>query len=174
MEERVLMVQNKGVQILLNRMESHPDEFTGLGGLNSGRWSWVMDPVVTRMDHKHGVMTDFERHQKVRTPLPFLTDAEVEALYDKFMSIHGDNFTKRVMYDLLQDEQDNSFLSANVASNITIAGATGAHLSNNVRFSTAGRYDIWNHAELSRMSITDPVKYAEIVQALEEYQKQKP
>jgi hypothetical protein len=99
-------ISNKGVQILLNRMESHPEEFirapmilrpTMPRGLM--RWDWVLEPILRRVANNHANTHD------QRIDLPFLTDNEVNALYDKYLRIQGDAFTNRVMGELLIDER---------------------------------------------------------------------
>jgi hypothetical protein len=93
-----MAIQNKGVEILLSRMESHPEEFT-----EGTRWEWIISKVLDRVQ---GV-SDLNTLQRGSTlPLPFLTDEEVKALYDKYMSLQGDVFSKRVMAELLRDDSD--------------------------------------------------------------------
>jgi hypothetical protein len=95
-----LTLNNKGVQMLINRMDSHPDEFTRRKSLHPGRWDWVLEQIIRRVEHNH------KNTDNYRIELPFLTNEEVDALYDKFMSIQGDAFTHRVMRELLEDESD--------------------------------------------------------------------
>jgi hypothetical protein len=93
---------NKGVQMLINRMESHPEEFTRRKSLNPGRWDWVLEQVVRRVEHHH------KNTDNYRIELPFLTRDEVDALYDKWISIQGEAFTHRIMRELLDsDAEDN-------------------------------------------------------------------
>lgn len=110
MERQIMAINNQGVQILLNRMDSHPEEFTGHQyGLGMGRWDWVIDGVVARVENKHEPINEIERHT-IRVPFPFLTNEEVDALYDKFMSIRGDAFTHRIMRELLEEEPEQNEL----------------------------------------------------------------
>lgn len=97
-----LTLNNKGVQMLINRMDSHPDEFTRRKSLHPGRWDWVLEQIIRRVEHKHKNTDNYRRE------LPFLTDEEVDALYDKFMSIQGDAFTHRIMRELLEDERSEA------------------------------------------------------------------
>lgn len=85
-----MTIQNKGVEILLNRMKSHPEEFMG-----STRWDWVIFPLLDRV---HGFVSTTHH---IRTPLPFLSDEEINSLYDAYMALQGDAFSKRVMRELL-------------------------------------------------------------------------
>lgn len=98
MDEPVLKIKNQGVQIILNRMQSNPDEFTQRHGIHPARWDWLLEQVVRRVEHRH------QNDDNYRIELPFLSNDEVDALYDKWMSIQGDAFTHRIMRELLEDE----------------------------------------------------------------------
>jgi hypothetical protein len=111
MEESILTINNQGVQILLNRMQSNPEEFLRGATLRPARWDWLLEQVVHRVEHRH------KSDDNYRIQLPFLTNEEVDALYDKWMSIQGDAFTHRIMRELLEDEADSG-------------------MPNNVRYST--------------------------------------
>ena len=100
MEESVLTINNQGVQILLNRMQSNPEEFLRGATLSPARWDWLLEQVVHRVEHCH------KSDDNYRVQLPFLTNEEVDALYDKWMSIQGDAFTHRIMRELLEDESE--------------------------------------------------------------------
>jgi hypothetical protein len=91
-------VQNDGVKILLKRMESHPQEF-----VPSGRWSWIMEPVLqlaTGAAHKSGNKTN---------PLPFLSEVEIRMLYDKYITLQGDWFTRKVLDELFRTNEAYDF-----------------------------------------------------------------
>lgn len=102
---------NKGVEILLSRMESHPEEFDWhhrrVSAVNVadvfGRWDWVIEAVVRRVENKH------QDTDAYRIELRFLTNQEVDALYDKYMSVQGGAFTKRIMSELLRDEEEQEY-----------------------------------------------------------------
>ena len=98
MDEPVLKIKNQGVQIILNRMQSNPDEFTLHHGIHPGRWGWLLEQVVRRVEHRH------QNDDNYRIELPFLSNDEVDALYDKWMSIQGDAFTHRIMRELLEED----------------------------------------------------------------------
>lgn len=91
-------VINQGVQILLNRMDSNPDEFTcGHNQAIKTRWGWVMEAVEHRArKHRDG-------YRGIDKPFPYLTDYEVELLYDKFSKLQGTSFTNSVLRELLGD-----------------------------------------------------------------------
>lgn len=102
MSQTTFPLINKGVQMLINRMDSHPEEFTRRKSLNPGRWDWVLEQIIRRVEHNH------KNSDTYRVELPFLSNSEVEALYDKWMSIQGDAFTHRIMRELLDsDAEDN-------------------------------------------------------------------
>lgn len=89
---------NQGVEILLARMDSNPDEFIGLKGSKKEKWGWFV----------HGLE---ERISGGKRSLPFLTEEEVQALWGKLTSLARDLFTHRVMETLLEDGQELSFSS---------------------------------------------------------------
>jgi len=90
---------NKGVQILLERMESNPEEFIPIYHLARAdneypkKWRPILNAVKYRQEGG------------VKTHLPYLKDHEVKALWDKMQSILGDNFTKQIMLTLLEDAE---------------------------------------------------------------------
>jgi hypothetical protein len=97
---------NKGVQILLERMGSHPEEFVpGLTGLYPSKWRSTILSVTMRM--KGG--KDYEDQ------LSFLSDEEIKALWHKMQQLQGELFTKQVMNTLLRDAEEDNFLYANTA-----------------------------------------------------------
>jgi hypothetical protein len=96
---------NKGVQILLERMSSNPDEFVpDIQGKYPPKWRKIILSVEMRV--KGG--KDYEDQ------LPFLTDKEIKALWQKMQQLQGELFTKQVMNTLLQDAEELSFLSRQV------------------------------------------------------------
>lgn len=103
MDDPILTIKNKGVQILLNRMESNPEEFTARPNrtlMAENRWEWVIEKVINRIDNNH------KNTDNYRMQLRFLTNEEVEALYDKYMSIQGEAFTRAIMQELLEEANE--------------------------------------------------------------------
>jgi hypothetical protein len=85
---------NKGVQILLERMSSNPDEFVpNVNGYYPDKWRNIILSIDMRV--KGG--------KDYQDQLPFLSDAEVKTMWEKLRSLHGELFTKQVMNTLLQD-----------------------------------------------------------------------
>jgi len=76
---------NQGVQILLDRMDTNPEEFDDY----SGKWGDIIGAVHARKSIPEGHSKD--------APLPFLTDHEVNALYDKLEDVRRENFTSDVL-----------------------------------------------------------------------------
>lgn len=88
---------NKGVQILLERMNSNPDEF--IPTLRDGyppKWRDILLSIEMRTNGG----------KEYKDQLPFLNDKEVKALWEKMQSLQGELFTKRVMDTLLRDAHD--------------------------------------------------------------------
>jgi hypothetical protein len=84
-------VMNQGVQILLDRMDTNPEEFDDY----SGKWGDIIGAVHARKSIPEGHSKD--------SPLPFLTDPEVNALYEKLEDVRRENFTADVLRRLADD-----------------------------------------------------------------------
>jgi len=99
---------NQGVQILLERMDTNPEEFEEG---SSSKWADIMNAVTARKNVP-------EAHAK-NAPLPFLTDPEVNALYDKLEDVRRENFTADVLRRLADTpkelHQDDLFDSRHYA-----------------------------------------------------------
>lgn len=110
---------NKGVQILIERMSSHPEEFLpDLHGNYPHKWRGTLAHIQNRA-------TKREPADAYIQSLPFLTDAEITALWAKMQSLRRDLFTRQVMSTLLQESftEELSFSSAqskNATSTITV------------------------------------------------------
>jgi hypothetical protein len=94
-------MMNKGVELMLQRMDTHPEEFNTHNSDKGVRdkWKWVTNALKTRIEYmenplKADPVMSFES-------LPFLSDREIILLYDKYMSIQADSFSRRVMSTLL-------------------------------------------------------------------------
>ena len=83
---------NKGVQILLERIKSNPEEFTpDIAGSYPTKWRHILRQVEARANGE------------VPKYLDFLPDAEIEELWRAMRAVRGDQFTKQVMNTLLRD-----------------------------------------------------------------------
>jgi hypothetical protein len=90
---------NKGVQILIERMSSNPDEFIpNVQGGYPAKWRNIILSVEMRTNGG----------KDYKDQLPFLNDEEIKALWNKMQSLQGELFTKQVMNTLLQDADANS------------------------------------------------------------------
>jgi hypothetical protein len=119
---------NKGVQILLERMSSNPDEFTP--DLRNGyppKWRNIILSVEMRV--KGG--------KDYQDQLPFLSDKEIKALWQKMQELQGELFTKQVMNTLLRDAEDG--LGYSEVVELIEAKAKLAELSSLSRQVTGGR-----------------------------------
>lgn len=85
---------NQGVEILLARMDSNPDEF-----MEGRKWNWVVTDLQNR------VHPTPEMKKEGYLPLRFLSDDEVRTLWEKLESLRADQFTKAVMQTLLDEEE---------------------------------------------------------------------
>jgi hypothetical protein len=100
---------NQGVQILLERMRSNPDEF--IPDLRNGyppKWRKILISVGMRA----------QGGKDYKDQLAFLSDEEVKALWGGMQQLQGDLFTKQVMNTLLMDAEElsSSFGEPNDAS----------------------------------------------------------
>jgi hypothetical protein len=95
---------NQGVQILLDRMDTNPEEFDDY----TGKWGDIIGAVHARKSIPEGHSKD--------APLPFLTDPEVNALYDKLEDVRRENFTSDVLRRLADDSVKQQELWANVSA----------------------------------------------------------
>jgi len=92
---------NQGVEILLKRMGSNPDEFQVLVG-RSTKWDWLVAPLSERgwalANPDKARITD-------RLSLAYLSDEEVLALHKKLLSVQGESFTQKVIQTILQEPE---------------------------------------------------------------------
>jgi hypothetical protein len=81
---------NEGVRILLERMETHPQEFSN--GILM-KWADVVEDITQRAKGK-------------ADPVPFLDDAEVQAIYDKLRDLERQEFTAKVLRKLADTPEE--------------------------------------------------------------------
>jgi hypothetical protein len=88
---------NKGVQILLERMSSNPNEFIpNILGEYPPKWRDILLSIEYRVT----------KQKDYKDALQFLSDKEIKALWNKMQNLQGELFTKRVMNTLLRDAHD--------------------------------------------------------------------
>lgn len=92
---------NQGVEILLARMDSNPDEFVGDVYASSNKWDWFL----TQLGYRVNPTPEIKKEGYVA--LGYLSDAEIKALWEKLESLRADQFTKKVMSTLLQEEHES-------------------------------------------------------------------
>lgn len=80
---------NAGVEILLKRMDSHPEEFQGL------------DTHIRGLGTTSKTEYRWEHHIRAALNSKFLTAEERALLLDKLSSIQGETFTKAVLRELM-------------------------------------------------------------------------
>lgn len=104
MTERV--INNQGIKILLERMDSNPDEFVqGAPDLPlPPKWRNIIVDIAERVGTM-GINVKETHRIPDYTPLPFLSDDEVLAVYEKLNSIRGNLFTKQIMSTLLNEDK---------------------------------------------------------------------
>ena len=119
---------NQGVQILLERMESNPDEFTEASVISkANKWANIIVGVRMRMDKI--INNPDERY--TFDELSYLTNEEVLALDAKLTDIRRDAFTKNVMSTILAGADDGNYHSfAQAQSEVPILNTS----------STTGKY----------------------------------
>lgn len=93
---------NKAAEILLQRMETRPDEFYS----NHTKWTFAKNAIINRYMEVHELVT------KAYPPVPVqpyqicpFTDEEVEALYAKLQQIVGEEFLSHVLNNLLKEPE---------------------------------------------------------------------
>ena len=166
-------VMNQGVQILLDRMDTNPEEFADGG---EGKWADITGAIHARvMEKKEG--KDYGK------PLPFLTDPEVEALYEKLEDARRENFTADVLRRLANAPQEleqrelwaNTSRTTYSTTNLPLVGtpmtgATGTTLTTSFPNTTVTGKISLSQADVA--SLTTQQK-AELVKALDEYRNQR-
>jgi len=111
-----------GVQILLSRMESNPEEF----GRNSDKWGRMLEQLV---------MWKELGSERMPSPnyLTGLTAAEKNALYDAYQKFLRKSFDDWVMKEILTDAEEELSYSVASAPNVVLgnsgAGSSGITLS---------------------------------------------
>jgi hypothetical protein len=149
---------NQGVQILLDRMDTNPEEFDDY----TGKWGDIIGAVHARKSIPEGHSKD--------APLPFLTDPEVNALYEKLEDVRRENFTADVLRRLADDSQTikQQELWANVStystSNYPVLGTPPSLTTG------TGTWGGSSITTAQALSLGDKQK-EELVKALEEYRK---
>jgi hypothetical protein len=95
---------NQGIEILIARMDSNPEEFVpDVIGNYPSKWRKILVQIEHRIKSK-GIKV--KEGEYLAIELPFLELEEVEAVWKKLQLLQADLFTKRVMNTLLQDADE--------------------------------------------------------------------
>jgi hypothetical protein len=97
---------NKGVEILLERIDSTPEEFGYDDPLFSRKWRDITERVEQRYQAIIG-NPDIPRHYAYQ--LDFLEDEEITTLHNKLKTLRAEEFTKNVMGRLLAGADDGNY-----------------------------------------------------------------
>lgn len=120
---------NAGIEILLKRMDSHPEEFSGLDNriqsltpiLTLTRWQWIIEAAMQGK---------------------FLTDEEKTMLHDKLSSIQGEAFSSAVMQELMKDNAAQNTSTGYTSSGFTkMQGLVNSTLAEEVRVDYSAQQD---------------------------------
>ena len=140
---------NKGVEILLKRMESHPQEFeedwegSPYETRKTIRWYGILRAVEARAMQLRQHETDRPNSARVYElrPLPFLSDEEVLMIYDKWQGLQGPAFTRHVMRQLLDEEKEPPINAAAATGNTTtVVSAANTPFATGVLGSVTSRW----------------------------------
>ena len=97
---------NKGVEILLERIDSTPEEFGYNAPLFARKWRDIMEQIEQRYQAIIGT-PDIPRHYAYQ--LDFLADEEITTLHNKLKALRAEEFTKDVMGRLLAGADDGNY-----------------------------------------------------------------
>jgi len=93
-----LEVENKGIQMLIRRMQTHPEEFSLYINQSRNdknrRWEWIINEVLHKEPHT--------------SSLRFLSEADFLILRDRLLAAQGEAFTSYIMSELLRDDKKDS------------------------------------------------------------------
>ena len=100
---------NKGVQILLERMQSNPEEFTpDWRGEYPPKWRRKLEAIGRRATH----INDKKKGDVEYYPeLPFLKDEEILEVWQAMQDLLANQFTEEVMATLLHDANESDYPS---------------------------------------------------------------
>jgi ribosomal protein S17 len=110
---------NKGVQIILERIKSNPEEFMLNNSIHTetNKWADVIIGIRQRMTKMAGYPTTQNGLYSMEE-LSYLTDEEVIAMDIALKGVRRDDFTKRVMGKLLDDAEEGTIISSVTPKNI--------------------------------------------------------
>ena len=124
---------NNGVKLLLQRMDSHPEEFEDRFDPyreTEGKW----DPIIRQIFHRVEIIDRdrgfADKNEKLvgissrqTKPLGYLTDDEVLTLLAKLNEVQAAMFERKVMRTLLTDERSKQEYNEDVYSPVAVMTA---------------------------------------------------
>ena len=125
---------NQGVEILLARMDSHPEEF--IDDVR-GEWRWLTNQL----------------EGPAVGGLYFLTDEEKIALHEKYSSLVREQFTKNIMQQLLKDKDEGKEGTIHSSRGVGI-GTTSSY--SNTHTSGGVAYGGMLNSQLNKLTISAP------------------
>jgi hypothetical protein len=144
---------NKGVQILLERLKSNPEEFTpDITGRYPDKWRVVLQQVEGRANSKDCKYLDF------------LSDAEIAELWRAMQGLRGDQFTKQVMNTLLRDGELSFTSDLGLGETSNLEKLLEAKKNKTLNIS---------HSQAMWLGTLDPYEKKQAVELLKEYAKGK-
>lgn len=125
---------NKGVELLLKRMESHPEEFEDHSHPYqepTGKWDGIIHQLLHRVevidrDNGHKDTSNGVRAVRYGKPLGYLSDEEVLTLLAKLDETRAMLFERKVMATLLADEHSKHDIYKQAAQEIVRIKADGS------------------------------------------------
>jgi hypothetical protein len=97
---------NKGVEILLERMESNPNEFAYDDPLLARKWRDITEQISQRYQ---AIIKNPDVKNHWQYALDFLEDEEIITLHNKLKALRAEEFTKDVMGRLLAGADDGNY-----------------------------------------------------------------
>lgn len=132
-----------GVQILLSRMESNPEEFTG-----GDKWYWVMSKVVdTKLNPNHHAGN-----------LAALNKDEIDALFYAYQPFLRKSFDDSVLREVLASKEKELSSSMTSAHNVVLGNSTGSSLTTNAGAGTGitwAAYPVVNSLSIGNASLNE-------------------
>lgn len=151
---------NKGVQILLERMQSNPEEFTpDWRGEYPPKWRRKLEAIGRRAVH----INDKRKNKDVEyyPELPFLKDEEILELWQAMQDLLANQFTEEVMATLLHDASEADY-PAELSSSFEQAQSVAQKYKNALAQSTH-LYDA--------VQYLDPYEKQHMMDLMKEYEK---
>jgi len=94
------MEKNLGVEVIMKRMETHPEEFQwGVGGGLACKWHWFVDALLRTVFYP-------SQSVPIDSQLFFIPKEDIDLLYAKLCTIQGEAFSRRVVSQIFSIDGD--------------------------------------------------------------------